>query len=191
MAIGSRTITEGFRESRPGSQRIPALHNGDHLTADEFERRDRAMPYLKKAELIDGRVYIPSPDFRLSGGDDPNMASPVSLDGHSNPHFNTIVWLGIYCASTPGLKGGDNGTIRLDLKNVPQPDAFVFILPSHGGQAQISDDDYFVGAPELVVEICAAPSVSTCTKSCMPTNATRPGSISSGGWRTARSTGFT
>jgi hypothetical protein len=46
---------------------LPPLRNGDHLTRDEFERRYDAMPDLKKAELIDGVVFVPS---------------PVSLDNH-------------------------------------------------------------------------------------------------------------
>jgi hypothetical protein len=39
---------------------IPPLDNGDRLTRDEFERRYAAMPNLKKAELIEGVVYVPA-----------------------------------------------------------------------------------------------------------------------------------
>jgi hypothetical protein len=39
----------------------PELENGDRLTRAEFERRYDAMPELKRAELIEGIVYIPSP----------------------------------------------------------------------------------------------------------------------------------
>jgi Uma2 family endonuclease len=39
---------------------------------------------------------------------------------------------------------------------MPQPDAFLIIEPSRGGQATISDDDYVEGAPELVVEVAAS-----------------------------------
>lgn len=74
---------------------IPPLRNGDRLTRPEFERRYDAMPELKKAELIDGIVYIPSPDFYLPGGNPPEMPSPVSYSQHAralhvwvrhNPH---------------------------------------------------------------------------------------------------------
>ncbi len=34
------------------------LENGDKLTRAEFERRYEAMPHLKKAELIEGVVYV-------------------------------------------------------------------------------------------------------------------------------------
>ena len=48
----------------PGAKReptLPPLENGDRLTQAEFERRYNAMPHLKKAELIEGVVYVPSP----------------------------------------------------------------------------------------------------------------------------------
>jgi Uma2 family endonuclease len=123
---------------------LPPLENGDHLTRAEFERRYDAMPHLKKAELIEGVVYMPS---------------PVSFGKHSSPHFDLIAWMGQYRAATPGVVGGDNGSVRLDLDNMPQPDAFLMILPECGGQARIGEDDYVEGAPELVAEV-ASSSVS-------------------------------
>jgi Uma2 family endonuclease len=44
--------------SLPKAPAVPPLQNGDRLTRAEFERRYDATPGLKKAELIDGRVYI-------------------------------------------------------------------------------------------------------------------------------------
>src|SRR5687767_10507294 len=38
--------------------KIPPLEPGDHLTRREFERRYQNMPNVKKAELIEGLVYI-------------------------------------------------------------------------------------------------------------------------------------
>ena len=40
---------------------IPPLESGDRLTRHEFERRYQARPEIKKAELIEGVVYMPSP----------------------------------------------------------------------------------------------------------------------------------
>jgi hypothetical protein len=128
----------------PVTPEIPPLENGDRLTRAEFERRYDAMPRLKKAELIEGVVYMPS---------------PVRFHRHSNPHFNLIGWLAQYSAATPGVAGGDNGSVRLDLDNMPQPDACLLVLPSHGGRVRISDDDYIEKGPELVAEV-AASSVS-------------------------------
>jgi Uma2 family endonuclease len=122
-------------------QGILPLEPGDRLTREEFERRYDAMPHLKKAELIEGVVYMPS---------------PVRHRHHSRPHFQLITWLGTYEAATPGIEGGDNGSARLDMDNEPQPDAYLLIHPDRGGQAQISADDYVERAPELVAEVAAS-----------------------------------
>ncbi len=121
---------------------IPRLENGDKLNRIEFEHRYSAMPELKKAELIEGIVY---------------MASPLRITQHGEPHAHIMLWLGFYRSFTPNLQLGDNCTVRLDLDNEPQPDAILRIKV--GGQSTISDDDYIEGAPELIVEI-AASSVS-------------------------------
>ena len=55
---GSSTTTKPHVALQHG---LPPLENGDRLTRDEFERRYEAMPHLKKAELIEGVVYVPSP----------------------------------------------------------------------------------------------------------------------------------
>ena len=103
----------------PTEPSVPPLEPGDHLTRDEFERRYDAMPHLKKAELIEGVVYMPP---------------PVSHDGHGGPHFDAIAWLGSYRMATPGVAGGDNSSLRMDLDNMPQPDAFLMIEAARGGK---------------------------------------------------------
>ncbi len=115
----------------------PPLQAGDRLSRAEFERRYSAMPRVKKAELVEGVVYLPS---------------PVSIDWHGAPHADLLGWLWVYRAATPGTQCGDNATVRLDLDNEPQPDAFLRILPEHGGQSR-TVGGYVEGAPELVVEI--------------------------------------
>lgn len=127
-----------------GQLPAPPLRNGDRLTAVEFERRYNAMAGLKKAELIEGVVYMPS---------------PVSFEDHAGPHFDFITWLGTYRVATKGIRGGDNATLRLDLDSTPQPDGFLVILPAYGGRVRISTDGYIEGGPELTAEI-AASSVS-------------------------------
>ena len=50
------------------SDRIPPLESALSLTRHEFERRYAAMPHIKKAELIEGVVYLASPvRFRSHG----------------------------------------------------------------------------------------------------------------------------
>jgi Uma2 family endonuclease len=111
------------------------------LTREEFERRYEAMPHVKKAELIEGVVYMPS---------------PVRLNQHGSPHAAVIAWLGVYWAATPGVQVGDNSTVRLDMDTEPQPDACMVVLPKHGGRVQLSKDDYIEGGPDLVAEIAAS-----------------------------------
>ncbi len=118
---------------------LPALENGDRLTRQEFERRYTAMPQLKKAELIEGVVYV---------------ASPLRFRSHGTPHAYVMGWLAFYKAATPGVELADNATVRLDADNEPQPDALLRL--ERGGQSVISEDDYVEGAPELIVEIAAS-----------------------------------
>jgi Uma2 family endonuclease len=119
---------------------IPELEPGDRLSRAEFRRRYEAKPSLKKAELIEGVVYMPS---------------PVRIRRHGRPHAHFIYWLVSYEATTPGVIVADNASVLLDLDNEPQPDAVLLIGPDHGGQARINDDDYVERAPELVAEVAA------------------------------------
>lgn len=125
----------------PADGPVPPLRQGDRLSRAEFEWRFEAMPGLRKAELIDGTVFMPS---------------LVTIEKHSRPHAILVGWLVQYWVATPGVLVGDNGSVRLDLENMPQPDAFLMILPEHGGQARVDPDDYLEGAPELVVEVSAS-----------------------------------
>jgi Uma2 family endonuclease len=124
-----------------GVPAIPPLEQGDHLTREEFHRRYEAMSDVRKAELIEGVVHMPS---------------PVIFTQHGQQHFGSIGWLSYYKALTPGTRGGDNSTLKLDLKNEPQPDAFLIILPGCGGQVEFDDKGYIVGGPELINEISAS-----------------------------------
>jgi Uma2 family endonuclease len=139
------TVTKPSRpaEAEPAGENgslIPPLENGDRLTRAEFERRHDAMPGLKKAELIEGEVYIPS---------------PVRYKQHGNPHIRLAAWLAEYEAYTPGVGVADNTTVRLDLDNEPQPDAILIVAPECGGQVHIGAEDYIECAPELVAEVAS------------------------------------
>ena len=124
--------------SSPSSPPVPALQDGDRLTRREFERRHEAMPHVKKAELIEGTVYMPS---------------PVHFSSHGQPHSTIIGWLTTYVAATPDVSVADNATVRLDLDNEPQPDALLRIDAATGGQSRISEDDYVEGPPEFIAEV--------------------------------------
>jgi hypothetical protein len=140
----SKTIAPTGAEPLDCNGTIPPFQTGDRLSRAEFERRYDAMPNLRKAELIDGVVYVPS---------------PVGLERHGAPDFSLGGVLFIYQSRTPGVRGAGNASVRLDLDSMPQPDCLSFIAPECGGQAKIDADDYVNGGPELVAEV-AASSVS-------------------------------
>ena len=139
--IDAHETVQQSAEKRSHTMALPPLENGDRLTREEFEKRYAAMPDVKKAELIDGVVY---------------MGSPVRFGKHSEPHAALLTWLGTYAAFTQGVRLGDNATVRLDSDTEPQPDALLRIEPEVGGSSHISEDDYIEGAPELVAEISSS-----------------------------------
>jgi Uma2 family endonuclease len=117
----------------------PPLENGARLMSREFLRRYEATPEVKKAELIEGIVYMPP---------------PVSAD-HSKPDSLIQTWLGTYAATTPGVECFTNTTVLLGPRNTPQPDACLCIKPGRGGQTRFNEKRYLVGAPELIAEVAA------------------------------------
>jgi Uma2 family endonuclease len=120
---------------------LPPLENGDRLTRDEFERRYAAMAPGKKAELIEGVVY---------------MAAALRFRSHGQPHAHLTTWLGNYMVVTPGVELAIEPTVRLDWGNEPQPDVVLRISEDCGGASRLSQDDYIEGPPELAVEIAAS-----------------------------------
>jgi Uma2 family endonuclease len=120
---------------------IPPLVNGDRLTRAEFRRRWEAMPHIKKAELIDGVVY---------------MAAAVRHREHGLPHSNVMGWLWSYRLATPGIGLGDNSTVEMPADNDPQPDAYLTLPVALGGNVQETEDGYLEGPPDLIVEVAAA-----------------------------------
>ncbi|HEX2748614.1 MAG TPA: Uma2 family endonuclease [Verrucomicrobiales bacterium] len=125
-------------------RRSPHLENGDRLTATEFLRRYEAAADLKKAQLIEGIVHMPS---------------PVRANAHSEPDGLLHGWLFSYALEHPDLKFYPNATLVLDPDNAPQPDAALCSAPHPGGKVWLNEKGYLCGAPELVCEI-AASSVS-------------------------------
>jgi Uma2 family endonuclease len=144
--MGIEGVTGERHQASPASvvappDTLPPLENGDRLSLNDFEQRYEAMPHIKKAELIEGIVYMPS---------------PVRVRSHGKPHGQIMGWIGTYSAATPGVEFADNTTLRLDPDNEPQPDAMLWIDAAAGGHARVSDDDYLEGSPELIVEVAAS-----------------------------------
>jgi Uma2 family endonuclease len=120
---------------------VSPLENGAHLSAREFLRRFEAMPEVKKAELINGIVY---------------MGSPVRFDQHGEPDNLIQTWLGNYAIATSGVKAATNTSLRLGPDDVPQPDGLLRLAPECGGASRVDEKGYLQGAPELVVEVAAS-----------------------------------
>ncbi len=132
----SRDYSPMFITSSP--KVIPLLENGDRLHRAEFERRYAADPNVKKAELIEGVVYV---------------ASPLRFTPHAKPHGDLIGWLWSYKIAVSAVNLGVEPTVRLDYDNEPQPDVVLF---REHGMAKVDEDGYILGAPELVVEVSAS-----------------------------------
>ena len=121
-------------------QRVPPLSPGDNLSREEFLRCWELNPEIKKAELIGGIVYMPS---------------PVSVE-HGDTEGDVGLWLVSYRVATPGCAGGHNTTTFL-LEDVAQPDLNLRILPEFGGSSWV-EGKYLQGASELFAEVCRSSS---------------------------------
>jgi hypothetical protein len=126
----------------PKAAPIPPLRNGDRLTVKEFERRYHAMPHVKKAELIEGVVFMPS---------------PVSFERHGEPDNSLSGIAAVYKAHTPGVTGASNATLRI-LVGVSevQPDACLRIRENVGGSSWIDEDRFLTGSPDWLGEVAAS-----------------------------------
>jgi Uma2 family endonuclease len=128
----------GIAVSATSAELIP-LESGDRLTRAEFHRRYCARPDIKKAELIEGVVYV---------------ASPVRHSVHVRQHGIVMMWLSVFAANTPGVDVTDNATLFISPESELQPDACLYRVD--GGGVRLTDDGYLDGTPELVVEVAAS-----------------------------------
>jgi hypothetical protein len=115
---------------------VSPLVPGQQLDQPTFHERYEAMPEGTWAELVGGRVYMPS---------------PVRSE-HSEPDDNMSYWCVQYKRATPGVRSGKNSTIILGPFGEVQPDGHLRIPEALGGQTRI-ERGYIVGAPELLIEI--------------------------------------
>ncbi len=131
-AVGTKPSVTGKATHRP----LP-LENGECLHSREFLLRYGHMPQVKKAELVEGIVY---------------MGSPVSTN-HAIPDGVIHGWLALYVARNSSVQFLPNATVILDAENTVQPDALLRRLPEQGGFTRVNEDGYLTGPPELIVEI--------------------------------------
>lgn len=122
-----------------GRRGLP-LENGESMHSREFLDRYERMPGVKKAELIEGVVF---------------MGSPVSVL-HSKPDALIHGWLVAYASHHPGTEVHANVTVLLDADNTVQPDALLRRLPEQGGATRVNEEGYLAGPPEVIVEIASS-----------------------------------
>ena len=115
---------------------IPYLHAGDNMTRREFLRNWQKLPKLKRAELIGGVVYMPS---------------PVGTE-HGDMENNLATWVGTYKTATPGCAAGNNASVVL-LQDCPQADINLRIKREYGGKSWVQRK-LLHGRPELFLEVC-------------------------------------
>jgi Uma2 family endonuclease len=135
LAVESKPGVAGNSPSRPWP-----LENGEFMHSKEFLRHYEQMPEVKKAELIEGVVY---------------MGSPVSVR-HAKPDCVIQAWLATYASRHPETEALGNATVILDPENTVQPDALLRRLPEHGGLTRVNEKGYLIGPPELIVEVAAS-----------------------------------
>jgi Uma2 family endonuclease len=116
-------------------QLVEPLTAGDRLNREDFLRIWEAHPEIKRAELIGGIVYMPS---------------PLAID-HGDMEGDVGGWACYYKSHTPGTAAGHN-TTSIILEDSPQADVNLRILPEYGGGSWV-EDNYIAGVPELFVEV--------------------------------------
>jgi Uma2 family endonuclease len=102
----------------------------------EFVRRSEAHPEIKKAEYIDGMVFV---------------EVSVSPD-HSEVHVYLTTLLGTYAATHPGTEAHSEVTVRLPGGDEVQPDC---LLRQKDGTSRRGRES-IEGPPELVIEVAVS-----------------------------------
>jgi Uma2 family endonuclease len=115
---------------------VPPLYAGDHLSQPEFHRRYEQYTDDVKIELINGTVYMASPQRLPHGRYTTKLASLLDQ----------------YEAQTPGVEAANDSTVFLGPKSEPRPDLFLRVLTGLGGNTR-TVDEYVYGGPELIIEV--------------------------------------
>ena len=113
----------------------PKLINGDRLSLAEFNYLYKNSPHIRRAELIEGVVYV---------------ASPVYLP-HGYAQADIIGVLYTYSVHTPHTVCVGEQSVELDGDNAVQPDSALWIEDAVDESGGI-----VVGSPTLVVEVASS-----------------------------------
>ena len=124
----------------PGVGITPHLYNGQRLDQPTFHALYEPLPESFRAELIEGVVHI--------------MHAVHAR--HGQPHADWIWLIKSYAIETPGCQVTNDTTVQLDPMNEVQPDGALWVEPRFGGQIRYDAKGYFLGSPELVIEIASS-----------------------------------
>ena len=83
------------------------------MTRAEFHRLYSESEELEHVELIEGVVYLPS---------------PVKIPDHARPQRLVFEWLSAYVGDRTDIEWCPAGTVLLDDRNEPEPDAMLYRL---------------------------------------------------------------
>lgn len=116
----------------------PRLEHGEPMDQRAFHERYLNTPDGASAELIAGAVQL---------------TLPLSGNRRGRSDARATGWLFTYSLATHGTEVLNGTPIILDEQNEPRPDSVLLIREEFGGQSRggEGDDDYTLGAPELVV----------------------------------------
>src|SRR6185312_4663928 len=98
MATAERPKSQPPRPGLVDPDGLPWLENGERMDQKTFHARYLRTPDGFKAELIGGVVYVKS--------------SPVSIR-HGRYDADARLWIGSYCAATPGTVAQNSATAIL------------------------------------------------------------------------------
>ena len=128
-------------------RRVPEadrLRDGERIPPDEFRRRCGVL----EAVGVDFRVEYVNGVVR--------MMPPPNFAGHTHPIRVMQGLLSAYTRQTPGVIDYTESGVTLPVEETSadvSPDLCLVVQPGRGGQMSVDDAGYFVGPPELVVEV--------------------------------------
>ena len=114
------------------------LESGDRMDRDEFRRRYNLRPDIKKAEWIEGVVYV---------------SSPASA-WHAEPHSAVGIWVGHYHLNSENTRMFTDITLVLPGGDV-QPD-ICLLWDTEDEPVEFNERDELITPPHFVVEIAAS-----------------------------------
>lgn len=127
--------------STTATRPLATLQAGDRLTSREFLKRWENCPEIKRAELIEGEVFL--------------HAASIRANYHGGPHADLICWLRLFALSHPNVELFVTPTVVIDDENTFEPDAVMHVV-DETARTFLDEQGFLNGSPELIAEISAS-----------------------------------